>query len=65
VIPGIGIWRAANLLIRKNGGNAALEATKRVVVMLHCGDEDGRLLWARIRRAIEVLRQTPPAGRLN
>jgi hypothetical protein len=33
--------------------------------MLDSGDEDGRLLWMRITRAIEALRQAPPAGRLN
>jgi hypothetical protein len=59
------VWRAAHLLIRNHGANAELEAAKRADVMLDRGDEDGRLLWARIRRAIEVLRQTPPAGRLN
>jgi hypothetical protein len=32
--------------------------------MLDRGDDDGRLLWARIRRAIEALR-AQPSGRLN
>jgi hypothetical protein len=58
------IWRAANLLIRKHGANAELEAAKRADLMLDRGDDDGRLLWVRIRRAIEDL-QTPSAGRLN
>jgi hypothetical protein len=46
------IWRAANLLIRKHGANAELEAAKRADLMLDRGDNDGRLLWIRIRRAI-------------
>jgi hypothetical protein len=38
---------------------------KRADLMLDRGDDDGRLLWARIRLAIEALQVTPPAGRLN
>jgi hypothetical protein len=64
VIPEIDIWRAANLLIRRHGANAELEAAKRADLMLDRGDDDGRLLWMRIRRAIEGL-QAPSAGRLN
>jgi hypothetical protein len=63
VISEIDIWRAANLLIRKHGANAELEAAKRADVMLDRGDEDGRLVWWRIRRAIEDL-QAPPCGGL-
>jgi hypothetical protein len=58
------VWRAAHLLIRNHGANAELEAAKRADVMLDRGDEDGRLLWARIRRAIEAL-QAPSSGRPN
>src|SRR5271169_6843904 len=58
------IWRAANLLIRKHGANAELEAAKRADLMLDRGDDDGRSLWTRIRRAVEAL-QAPPSGRLN
>jgi hypothetical protein len=64
MISDLDIWRAANLLIRKHGANAELEAAKRVDLMLDRGDDDGRLTWARIRRAIEDL-QALPAGRLN
>jgi hypothetical protein len=64
VILEIDIWRAANLLIRKHGSHAELEAAKRADVMLDRGDEDGRVLWARIRRAIEA-RQAPHAGSVN
>jgi hypothetical protein len=64
MVPEIAIWRAANLLIRKHGANADLEAAKRADLMLDRGDDDGRLLWARIRRAVEAL-QARPSGRLN
>jgi hypothetical protein len=55
---------AANLLIRRHGANAELEGAKRADLMLDRGDDDGRLLWAQIRRAIEVL-QAPAAGRVH
>jgi hypothetical protein len=47
--------RAFNLLIRKHGAAAELEAAKRADLMLDRGDDDGRLLWMRIRRAVETL----------
>ena len=58
------IWRAANLLIRKHGANAELEAAKRADLMLDRNDDDGRLLWMRIRRAIKAL-QAPTSDTLN
>jgi hypothetical protein len=64
MIPEIDIWRAANLLIRRHGDDAELEAAKRADLMLDRGDDDGRLLWMRIRRAIEAL-QAPRAGELH
>ena len=63
-VSDLDVWRAANLLICKHGANAEFEAAKRADVMLYRGDDDGRLLWARISRAIEDL-QAPRRGRLN
>jgi len=64
VISELDIWRAANLIIRKHGDDAELEAAKRADLMLERGDDEGRHLWARIRRAIEAL-QAPPDGKPN
>jgi hypothetical protein len=64
VISDVDIWRAANLLIRKHGANAGLEAAKRADLMLDRGDDEGRILWMRIRRAVETL-QAPPQGKPN
>jgi hypothetical protein len=55
------IWRAANLLIKSHGANAELEAARRQDLMLDRGDDEGRLVWVRIRRAIEAL-QAPAGG---
>jgi hypothetical protein len=56
----IDIWRAAELLIRRHGANAELEAAKRADLMLDRGDDGGRLLWMRIRRATEALQAPRP-----
>ena len=41
VITELDIWRAANLLIRRHGANAELEAAKRADLMLDRGDDVG------------------------
>jgi hypothetical protein len=61
MISDLDIWRAANLLIRQHGANAELEAARLQDLMLDRGDDEGRLVWARIRRAIEAL-CAPPSG---
>jgi hypothetical protein len=64
MVSDLDVWRAANLLIRRHGANAELKAAKRADLMLDRGDDDGRLLWSRIRRATVDL-QALPSGRLN
>jgi hypothetical protein len=64
MVSDLDIWRAANLLIRRHGANAEREAARRADLMLDRGDDDGRLLWARIRRAIDGL-QAVPSGTPN
>jgi hypothetical protein len=58
------IWGAANLLIRQHGDNAELEAARLQDLMLDRGDDEGRRVWRRMRRAIEVLGERP-AGKPN
>jgi hypothetical protein len=64
MISDLDIWRAATLLIRKHGATAELEAAKRSDLMLDRGDDERRILWARIRRAVEAL-QAQPGGKLH
>jgi hypothetical protein len=59
VVTELDIWRAANLLIRRHGESAELEAAHMQGLMLNRGDDEGRLQWARIGRAIEALRAEP------
>jgi hypothetical protein len=53
--------RAANLVIKRHGADAVIEAARMVDRMLELGDLEGRNLWRRIRRAILVL-QAPADG---
>ena len=64
MISDLDIWRAANLLIRRHGEDAEIEAAKRADQMLERGDLDGQVVWKRIRRAIVEL-QAPAKGPLN
>ncbi len=64
MISDLDIYRAANLLLERHGANAMVEAAKRIDTMLDRGDMDGRLLWLRIKRAIEAL-QAPPSGSIH
>jgi hypothetical protein len=64
MISDLDIWRAAHLLIRWHGADAELEAARLQDPMLDRGDDEGRVLWVRIRRAIEAMR-APPAGKPN
>jgi hypothetical protein len=61
VIPDLDIYRAANLLIDRHGGDALIEAARMIDRMLDLGDPEGRQVWKRIKGAIEAL-QAPPSG---
>jgi hypothetical protein len=60
MVSNLDIWRAANQLIREHGANADLEAARLQDRMFDRGDDEGRLVWTRIRRAIEALQPAPP-----
>jgi hypothetical protein len=55
------IYRAANLVIKRYGSDAVIEAARMVDRMLELDDLEGRDLWRRIRHAILVL-QAPADG---
>jgi hypothetical protein len=61
MITDLDIYRAANLLIDRYGHDALTEAARRVDRMLADGDSEGRIVWRRIKRAIEAL-QAAPSG---
>ena len=49
----IDIWRAAHLLIKRHGADAATVAAQRADEMLANGDVDGLAVWKLIGAAIE------------
>ena len=67
MIEDIGIWRAANILVKRHGKDAALVASQRIDESLAQGDLEGRSVWYRILKAVsELQRDKPTKGeRLN
>jgi hypothetical protein len=61
VISELDIYRAANLLIDRHGGDALIEAARMIDRMLELGDPEGRQVWKRIKAAIEQLQAAPTA----
>jgi hypothetical protein len=61
VISELDIYRAANQLIERHGGDARVEAAGMSDRMLELGDPEGRQVWRRIKRAIEQLQAAPTA----
>jgi hypothetical protein len=55
------IWRAANILIKRYGADAAIEAARRADELLEAGDRDGCAIWKRILSAVAELTRTTPA----
>ncbi len=60
MIPDIDIYRVANLLVKRHGQDAPIEAAMRADAMLDKGDVDGYAAWKRILRAVEDLQGTAP-----
>jgi hypothetical protein len=60
MIPQIDIYRAANLLILRHGGDAVTEAARLADLMLERGDREEQFVWLRIKKAVEWL-QSPPS----
>jgi len=61
VVDEIDIYRAANLLLKKHGEEAAIFAAMQADACLEKGDLDGKVVWLAVIRAIEELKDiTPP-----
>jgi len=55
------IWRAANLLLKRHGADAALVAARRSHELHKASDGEGSAIWERIMDAIGELSRTKPA----
>jgi hypothetical protein len=55
------IWRAAQLLLKRHGEDAAVQAAQRADELLAEGDSEGCAIWKRILEAVGELSRTVPA----
>jgi hypothetical protein len=55
VTDDIDIYRSAQLLIKRHGEDAAIHAAMEADACLERGDLDGKAVWLRVIKAIEVL----------
>jgi hypothetical protein len=63
MIDDLDILRAANILIKRHGADAAVVAAQRADELLEAGDIDGCAIWKRILSAVaELTRITPAEG---
>ncbi len=62
MIPDLDIYRAANILVKRCGEDAALKAARRADVMLERGDMDDYAVWKSIVRAVEEVQRTELAA---
>ena len=60
MMPQTDIWRAAQVMVKRYGEDAPLEAAKRADQMLDAGDVDGLAAWKRILAATEELLRADP-----
>lgn len=58
----IDIWRAAHLLMKRHGVDAAIVAAQRADELFAQGATDGQRIWKRIAAAVHELRCTKPAA---
>ena len=57
------VWRAAQLIVKRHGADAAIVAAQRADELFNEGDLDGVAVWKRILHAVqEPQRVTPKVG---
>ncbi len=54
------IYRSANVLVKRHGEDAPIEAAMRADDMLEKGDLDGYAVWKRVLRAVGELQRMEP-----
>ncbi len=60
MIEGIDLWRAAQVMVKRYGDGAVIEAAMRADEFLDQGSLDGKRIWLRIMQAIEELQRERP-----
>ncbi len=63
MISDLDIYRSAQVLLKRHGPDAPIQAAMRADAMLEAGDLDGYALWKRIVKAVgELLSKERPDG---
>ncbi len=65
MIPDLDIYRSAQVLVRRCGEDAPIEAAMRADAMLDKGDLDGFSVWKRILWAVGELQRVEPGARVH
>ena len=65
MIPEIDIWRIANLMLKRYGDDAVVEAAKRAEELAPDGDLTGVAVWLRVLDAVRQLAIKAPIGPLH
>jgi hypothetical protein len=60
--PDLDIYRTANVLVKRYGEDAALEAAQRADTMLEKGSLDGQRVWKRVLAAVKEIQREPREG---
>ncbi len=60
MIPESDVWRAAALLVKRHGADAAQAALRRADEQGHGGNVDGCKVWRQIARAVRNLERREP-----
>ncbi len=60
MISDLDLWRAAQVMVKRYGDDAAIEAAMRADEFLDQGIIDGERLWTRIMQAIDELQRERP-----
>ena len=60
MIPALDIYRSANLLVKRHGADAPIQAIMRADAMLDKGELGGYAVWRRILRAVGELQRAEP-----
>ena len=60
MVEGIDIYRAANLLIKQHGEEAAMFAAQQADACLEKGNLDGKVVWLAVIEAIKELQDASP-----
>lgn len=60
MIPDLDLWRAAQLLVKRHGEDAAIVTAQRADELVREGDLEGAAVWRSILRVLEELLRVKP-----